>query len=171
MDDADAIDALMKASIREIFPAVYDARQTASTEIHVTSVDRMMLADGTYFVIEDAGEIVACGGWSRRAKFYTGSGAHDDDTRIIDPATEAARVRAMFTRADHARRGLGTRILEACESSARAEGFTRLTLMATISGVPLYERFGFVEIDRGSITTPDGVQLECVEMVRPVRPS
>jgi GNAT superfamily N-acetyltransferase len=171
MDDADEIDALMKASIREIFPAVYDDRQTASAEIHVASVDRAMLADGTYFVIEDAGEIVACGGWSRRAKVYTGSGAHDDDARLLDPATEPARVRAMFTRGDHTRRGLGTQILEACEAAARAEGYTRLTLMATMAGMPLYERFGFVAADPTRITMPDGVRLECVNMERPIRPS
>ena len=166
--DADEIDALMKASIREIFPTVYDAQQTASAEIHVSSVDRTMLADGTYFVIVDGGEIVACGGWSRRAKFYTGSGSHEDDARLLDPATESARVRAMFTRADHTRRGLGTRILEACEAAARAEGFSRLALMATMAGLPLYERFGFVESARTRITMPDGHQLECIEMERPV---
>lgn len=169
MDDADEIDALMKASIREIFPAVYDAQQTASAEVHVASVDRQMLADGTYFVIEESGEIVACGGWSRRAKFYTGSGSHDDDTRLLEPETEPARVRAMFTRGDRTRRGLGTRILEACESAARAEGFSRLTLMATLSGLPLYQRFGFVESARTRITMPDGHGLECVEMERPVQ--
>ena len=83
----------------------------------------MLLADGTYFVLESGGELVACGGWSRRDKLYTGSGDGADDARLLDPATEPARVRAMFVRADWTRRGLGRRILEACEAAARDEGF------------------------------------------------
>jgi hypothetical protein len=96
-EDAADIDALMKASIRDLFPAYYDARQTASSIVHVGSVDRTLLDDGTYFVIEEDGEgIVACGGWSRRNKLYTGSGDAADDERLLDPTTEAAHVRAMF---------------------------------------------------------------------------
>jgi N-acetylglutamate synthase-like GNAT family acetyltransferase len=132
--DAAAIDDLMKTSIREIFP---DARQTASSVEHIGSVDRMLIEDGTYYVIEDDGEIVACGGWSRRDKLYTGSGPGTTDDRLLDPATEAARVRAMFVRGDRTRRGLGTRILEACEAAARAEGFRSLALMATLPGLHL----------------------------------
>ena len=135
--DANQIDALMKASIRDLFPAVYDAAQTDSSVRFIGSVDRTLIADGTYFVVEAGGEIVACGGWSRRDKLYTGSGDAADDARLLDPATEPARVRAMFTRADWTRRGLGRRILEACEAAAHAEGFTRLALMATLPGLQL----------------------------------
>jgi GNAT superfamily N-acetyltransferase len=169
--DADAIDALMKASIRSIFPLVYDARQTASAERFISSVDRQIIADGTYYVIEEDGELIACGGWSRRNKLYTGSGNKEADDRLIDPATEGARVRAMFVRGDKTRRGLGTQILEACESAARAEGFADMVLMATMPGVPLYERFGFVITRRATITMPDGVTLAGAEMTRPVSPA
>ena len=167
-EDTDAIDALMKASIREIFPAVYDERQTASAERFISSVDRQLIADGTYFVIEEGDELIACGGWSRRNKLYTGSGDKQADDRLIDPATEGARVRAMFVRGDRTRRGLGTRILEACEDAARAEGFTNMILMATMPGLPLYERFGFVVTRHETITMPDGVTLAGAEMERPV---
>lgn len=167
-EDAEAIDALMKASIREIFPAVYDARQTASAERYISSVDRQLIADGTYFVIVEGDELIACGGWSRRNKLYTGSGDKASDDRLIDPATEAARVRAMFVRGDRTRRGLGTRILEACEDAARAEGFRDMVLMATMPGLPLYERFGFVVTRHATITMPDGVTLAGAEMERPV---
>ena len=169
-EDAEAIDVLMKASIREIFPAVYDARQTASAERFISSVDRQLIADGTYFVIEEADELIACGGWSRRNKLYTGSGDRDLDDRLIDPATEGARVRAMFVRGDRTRRGLGTRILEACEDAARAEGFTTMVLMATMPGLLLYERFGFVVTRHATITMPDGVTLAGAEMTRPISP-
>jgi GNAT superfamily N-acetyltransferase len=166
--DAEAIDALMKASIRDIFPAVYDEIQTASAVMYISSVDRQLIADGTYFVIEEGTELIACGGWSRRHKLYTGSGDRALDDRLLDPGTEAARVRAMFVRGDRTRRGLGTRILEACEDAARAEGFSDMVLMATMPGVPLYERFGFVVKRLATITMPDGVSLAGAEMERPV---
>lgn len=157
--DGDAIDDLMKASTRDLFPGFYDAAQTAASIRYIASVDRVLLSDGTYFVIEVDGELVACGGWSRRGKLYTGSGSAADDARIIDPATEPARVRAMFVRPDWTRRGLGTWILEACQSAAKAEGFTSLALMATLPGVPLYERFGFRVRDQTQIPMPDGTSI------------
>jgi GNAT superfamily N-acetyltransferase len=170
-EDSEAIDALMKASIREIFPAVYDELQTASAMIHISSVDRQLIADATYFVIEEGDELIACGGWSRRSKLYTGSGDKALDDRLIDPATEAARVRAMFVRGDRTRRGLGTLILEACEDAARREGFTRMILMATMPGLPLYERFGFAVTSFETITMPDDVTLAGAVMERPLHPA
>ena len=128
--DADAIDALMKASTRDIFPTVYSTEQTASAMRYVSAVDRTLIEDDTYFVCEVGTELVACGGWSKRAKLYSGSGDAEGDDRLLDPATEAAHVRAMFTRSDWTRRGLGRRILDACEAAARAEGFRTLTLGA-----------------------------------------
>ncbi len=169
LDDADRIDALMKASIRDLFPSFYDAEQTASSVIYVGSVDRMLIEDGTYFVIEAGGEPVACGGWSPRDELYTGSGDAAGDARLLDPRTEPARVRAMFVRGDWTRRGLGTRILEACEAAARAEGFRTLALVATLPGEPLYARFGFQETGREEVTMPDGCRLACVAMTRPIR--
>ena len=162
--DAEALDGLMKASTRDLFPLFYDERQTASSVEHIARVDRTLLDDGTYFVIEVDGEAVACGGWSRRDKLFSGSSDQEGRDRLLDPATEAAHVRAMFVRSDWTRRGLGTRILEASEAAARAEGFQRLTLGATLPGFPLYERFGFRETTRRSMTLPDGIQLEYVEM-------
>ena len=158
----------MKASIADLFPHFYDERQTASSVVHVGAVDLALIDDGTYFVIEMDGEVVACGGWSRRDKLYTGSGDAAGDARLLDPATEPARIRAMFVRGDRTRRGLGTRILEACEDAARAEGFRTLALMATLPGEPLYARYGFVETGRSDVTLPDGVQLACVAMTKPV---
>jgi GNAT superfamily N-acetyltransferase len=166
--DADAIDTLMKRSIASLFPAFYDERQTASSIIHIGSVDRMLLKDGTYFVIDEGEEIIACGGWSRRDKLYTGSGEGAQDARILDPATEPARIRAMFVRGDRARRGLGTRILEACVAAARREGYTRLALMATLPGLPLYRQFGFRIDEAVEIPMPDGVTIGGAAMSRPI---
>ena len=166
--DGPRIDALMKRSVRDIFPAFYDEAQTASAVVHIAHLDPVLLADGTYFVLEADGEVVACGGWSRRDKLFSGEAAQETLDRLLDPATEAARVRAMFVRGDWTRRGLGTRILDACQDAARAEGFTRLSLMATLPGVLLYERWGFRRLRDTEITMPDGVTLACVEMDRPV---
>ena len=162
--DMPAIDALMKASIRELFPAFYDEQQTQSSVEHIGHVDGMLVDDGTYFVVEAGGEIVACGGWSRRDKLFTGSSEQEGKARLLEPATEPARVRAMFVRADWTRRGLGTRILEASEAAARAEGFRRLALMATLPGYQLYVRLGFRERSRGPVALPDGVEINGVEM-------
>ena len=167
-EDAAAVESVMKESGAAHFPLFYDERQAESAVRHVAHVDPLLLADGTYFVIEADGEAVACGGWSRRGKIYTGSGDAADDDRIIDPATEAARVRAMFVRSDWTRRGLGRRILEACEAAAREEGFTRLVLVATLPGVPLYEAYGFRSIEDADVTTPEGVSLACVVMDKPI---
>jgi GNAT superfamily N-acetyltransferase len=141
--DEAALDGLMKESAAALFPLFYDAEQAASAVRYVPEVDRMLLEDGTYFVLEAGGEAVACGGWSKRDRMYTGSCDSEGDARPLDPATEPARVRAMFVRSDWTRRGLGRRILEACEEAARREGVRGLTLVATLAGVPLYEAYGF----------------------------
>ncbi len=169
-DDRDAIDALMKASTRDIFPAFYDQQQTESSVVHIAHVDPTLIDDQTYFVVEAGDEIVACGGWSRRDKLFSGTSDQEGRDRLLDPSTEAARVRAMFVRGDWTRRGLGTRILEACEAAARAEGFTRLGLMATLPGVPLYSRFGFVEASREVLDLPDGVAIGAVAMEMTLAP-
>lgn len=164
--DAPAISALMRAAVLELFPAFCDARQTASAAVHVAHLDALLIADGTYVVHEVDGELVACGGWSRRAKLYAGARAAADDERVLDPATEPARVRAMFVRGDWTRRGLGRAILDWCESAARAEGFRELVLMATPPGEPLYRAAGFSVVERCELMLPDGVLLGGVLMHR-----
>jgi GNAT superfamily N-acetyltransferase len=166
--DAPRISELMRVSLLELFPRFYDQRQTASAAVHIAHLDPMLIDDSTYFVHEVDDEIVACGGWSRRAKLYTGSGAGDDDDRLLDPRTEPARVRAMFVRSDWTRRGLGRTILNSCERAAHAEGFRGLVLGATLPGVPLYRSFGFREVERFTLTMPDGVSVEVVAMERPI---
>ena len=165
--DAEAIDALMKQSGAELFPDVYDDRQAASMVQFVSQVDPLLLEDGTYFVLEAGGKLVGCGGWSRRDKLYTGGGDAGDE-RLLDPATEPARVRAMFVRADWTRRGLGRRILDACEAAAKEEGFDTLVLSATMSGLPLYLAYGFERLEDQEMTMPDGVTVICVSMRKPI---
>ncbi len=158
----------MRTSVEDLFPAFYSESQSASAAVHLTEPDTVLIEDGTYFVHAEAGEIVACGGWSKRDKLYTGSGSRPGDARILDPATEPARVRAMFVRGDWTRRGLGRTILDACAQAATECGFTSLTLMATLPGVPLYQAYGFQEGRKTTIPLPDGVFLEGVEMSYPL---
>lgn len=168
LDEAAEITELMQASIRALFPRFYPAELTEPCARFIGVADLDLIADGTYFVAEHAGSIVACGGWSRRDKLYTGSGAAAGGARLLDPATEPARVRAMFVAETWTRRGLGRAILDACERAAADERFEKLALMATLPGEPLYRAFGFVERERVSIRLPDGTEVPCVAMEKPV---
>lgn len=165
--DGPAIAELARGSVRALFPAYYDPAQTASAAEHITTLDQALIDDGTYYVHEAGGEVVACGGWSRRNKLFNASTAGADE-RMLDPATEPARIRAMFVRSDWTRRGLGRAILNACVDAAWAEGFTQLALMATLPGVPLYKAFGFAEVETAELTMPDGVVLGAIAMERPI---
>ena len=168
IDDAPAISALMEESIRAIFPTYYDPEQVESSVVYIGHLDEQLVHDGTYYVHEADTEIVACGGWSRRNKLFAGPGDAADDDRLLDPATEPARVRAMFVRGDWTRRGLGREILERCERDASAEGFTRFVLGATLPGVPLYEAFGFKTVEEITVTMPDGVSVPALSMERDI---
>jgi len=157
-DDIPALEAVMAASIAELQRGFLTPAQIEASRM-IMGLDRQLVADGTYFVVEAAGRIAGCGGWSRRATLYGGDHTPGRDAALLDPAVDAARVRAMYTHPDFARRGVGRLILELCEAAARAEGFSRLELMGTMSGRPLYESYGFIAIeevvdDRGGAPVP-----------------
>lgn len=167
--DAAPLAALMRASVEAIFPSFYDAAQTSSAAVHIAALDLALIEDGTYFVVEaPGGSLAACGGWSRRHKLFNGAAVTGEEGRLLDPATEPARVRAMFVEAKSTRLGLGTLILTACEDAARAEGFTELALMATLPGVPLYRSWGFGDEQSHTLTLPDGVDLSGIAMRRSI---
>jgi GNAT superfamily N-acetyltransferase len=157
-DDIPALEAVMAASIAELQRGFLTPAQIEASRM-IMGLDRQLVADGTYFVVEAAGRIAGCGGWSRRATLYGGDHTPGRDAALLNPAVDAARVRAMYTHPDFARRGVGRLILELCEAAARAEGFSRLELMGTMSGRPLYESYGFIAIeevvdDRGGAPVP-----------------
>ena len=167
-EDIPAISALMAASVRSEFPGLHTARQTESAASYIARVDPVLVGDGTYFVHEANGTLVACGGWSRRAKLFADGQAAADDLRLLDPATEPARIRAMFTHGDWTRRGLARAILQAGERAAAEAGFRSLILMATLPGVPFYRSYGFTEVDHRDLVMPDGVSTAGVLMTRPI---
>jgi GNAT superfamily N-acetyltransferase len=157
-DDLDALRALMDASIAELQKPFLDDRQIASSRA-IMGLDTQLVDDGTYFVIEIDGVLAGCGGWSRRQTLYGGDGLAGRNAMLLDPATDAAKVRAMYTHPAFARRGVGRLILSLCEDAARAEGFTRVELMATLAGEPLYRACGYSPVarvvdDRGGAAVP-----------------
>ena len=167
--DAPAIAGLICESVLALFPAFYTAQQTASAAKHLAHVDLQLIEDRTYFVHEVVGEIVACGGWTRRHTGFTRSGDAAGDGRLLDPRTEPARVRAQFVREDWTRHGLGRAILASSESAAGDEGFSRLELLATLPAVSFYRACGFEATSRVTLTMPDCVTIAAVAMERPIK--
>lgn len=163
--DIPALSAVMDAAIAELQRGFLTDAQIASSRM-IMGLDRQLVADRTYFVVEADGRVAGCGGWSRRATLYGGDHTPGRDAALLDPATEAARVRAMYTHPDFARRGVGRLILKLCEDAARAEGFKRLELMATLSGRALYAQVGYVDIE----AIEDGRGGEPVPLVRMGKP-
>jgi GNAT superfamily N-acetyltransferase len=157
-EDLDALRALMDAAISELQKPFLDESQIASSRM-IMGLDTQLVEDGTYFIVEADGEIVGCGGWSRRATLYGGDQTPGRSAALLDPARDAARVRAMYTHPQHTRKGIGRLILSLCEEAARAEGFTKVELMATMSGVPLYRACGYepgerILDNRGGVAVP-----------------
>ncbi len=166
--DVPALTALMDAAIAELQRAFLDDAQIASSRA-IMGIDTQLIDDGTYFVVESDGDIAGCGGWSRRATLYGGNQTPGRDSQLLDPAVDPARVRAMYTSPDHARRGVGRLILSLCEAAAAAEGFTRLELMSTLSGEPLYTAYGFRPLERLTDAT-GGASVPLVRMEKPIDP-
>ena len=167
--DLDAIRALIAASMRGLSAGFYTSAQVESGLRHVYGPDTQLIDDGTYFVIEDAGAVVAAAGWSRRATLYGGDQAKVGPDPLLDPSRDPARIRAFYVAPSHARRGLGRRLLAHCAAAAAADGFTSLELMATLPGVPLYAACGFNALERIEAVQPDGVAIPFVRMRRAVR--
>jgi GNAT superfamily N-acetyltransferase len=168
-DDIPALEAVMAAAIVELQRAFLTPAQIVASRT-IMGLDRQLIADATYFVVEADGRLAGCGGWSRRATLYGGDHSPGRDAALLDPASDAARVRAMYTHPDFARRGVGRLILQLCEAAARAEGFTRLELMATLSGRPLYESYGFTAIEQ-AIDDRGGEPVPLVRMGKTINQS
>jgi GNAT superfamily N-acetyltransferase len=146
-NDLPALARLMDAAIEALQRPFLSSAEIAASRL-VMGLDSQLVQDQTYFVVEADGRVAGCGGWSRRATLYGGDHSPGRDAALLDPARDAARVRAMFTHPDFARRGVGRLILGLCESAAREAGFRRVELVATLAGEPLYAACGYGEIAR-----------------------
>jgi GNAT superfamily N-acetyltransferase len=127
-------------------------------------VDSQLLADGTYFVVEADGQMVGSGGWSFRATLFGGDARRGRDSATQDPKTQAAKIRSFFVDPNHARRGIGTLLLDHCENEARAHGFSRIELMATLPGAKLYAARGYVASSKVHVDLGSGESIEFIPM-------
>ena len=164
LDDVPVLELLIAESVRVLQASDYTLAQREAAIGTVFGVNTQLIRDGTYFVIESGAEIVACGGWSRRRTLFGSDRQAGREDALLDPYTEAARIRAFFVRPQWERRGLGSRIMQACESAARAEGFRRLELGSTLTGVALYRAHGFVAERQIEAPLPGGLSLPVVLM-------
>ena len=185
-EDVPLLTALIDASVRGLQAQDYTPEQIDLALKHVYGVDSQLIADGTYFVVEDlvqdvvedavkdgaartpdgAGHyIVGCGGWSRRKTLYGGDVyGHREDELLLDPACDAAKIRAFFVHPAWARRGIGSMLLATCERAATADGFTRFEMGSTLTGVALYQTKGYVALEALDIPMPGGAKLPVVRM-------
>src|SRR5215211_6337268 len=164
--DVPELEALIDRSVRSLSASVYAAVQIDAALTHIFGVDTQLIADETYYVIEAGDTIVAAGGWSARQTLFGGDQLKTGADATIDPATMPARIRAFFVDPRWTRRGLARRLYDACEAAARARGFRRFELMATLPGVPLYRALGFVDIEAVDVPMPGALVLPCIRMGR-----
>jgi GNAT superfamily N-acetyltransferase len=172
--DIPALRELIDMSVRQLQAQDYTPAQIEVALRTVFGVDSQLIADGTYLVAEaDMGQfangkqrqvIAGCGGWSKRRTLYGGDSwkAREDD--LLDPQRDAAKIRAFFIHPDWARQGIGTMLLEACEAAARAAGFTRYEMGATLTGVKLFQARGYIAVENLDVPLADGVTLPVVHM-------
>jgi GNAT superfamily N-acetyltransferase len=163
-DDLPALRAMMARAIAELQAGFLTPEQIEASKA-VMGLDSQLIIDGCYFCAEIDGQLAGSGGWSRRATLYGGDHSAGRDVRLLDPATEPARVRAMYTDPAFVRRGVGRAVLEACQAAARAAGFGQVELMATLSGQPLYRAAGFVPVEM-IVDSNGGAPVPLVRMAK-----
>jgi GNAT superfamily N-acetyltransferase len=167
--DIPAIEALIPLSVRGLQAPWYSAAQMEAALGPVFGVDQQLICDGTYFVAEQDGRLIACGGWSRRRAVYGGDRARPGEDAALDPERDPARIRAFFVHPQWARRGLGRALLAACEAAIVAAGFRRAVLVATLAGEPLYAAGGYCVEERYEVPLPGGLTLPAVRMAKSLR--
>jgi N-acetylglutamate synthase-like GNAT family acetyltransferase len=167
-DDVPQLKVLIDASVRGLQAADYTATEIDRALATVYGVDTQLIADGTYWLVEADGEIVGCGGWSKRKTLFGGDQYAGREDSLLDPRRDAAKIRAFFVHPNWARRGVGTRILDACESAAQDAGFSRFEMGATLTGVPFYAARGYVAGERFTAPLPGGESLAIVRMEKAV---
>ncbi len=165
--DIPALRRLIDQSVRHLGQPYYDPQQIESSLEYIFGVDSQLIADDTYYVVEIDGEIVGAGGWSKRKTLYGGDQTKvDEEDNLLDPAHDPAKIRAFYVQPNRARQGIGRQMMQACEMAARAAGFKKLELMATLPGKPLYAACGFQVIEHDRIKMPNGVLLSVAKMTK-----
>ena len=165
--DVPALHHLIATSVRQLSAGFYAVEQIEAALSRVFGVDTQLIEDGTYFIIDGEAGIAAAGGWSGRRTLYGGDQAKNGSDPLLDPRTEAARIRAFFVHPAYARRGLARQLYDVCEGAARGAGFRQFELMATLPGEPLYLALGFT-IDERVVLAPDGIAVPFARMSRSI---
>jgi GNAT superfamily N-acetyltransferase len=168
LEDVPVLRSLIAESVRTLQASHYTTEQREGALGTVFGVDTQLIRDGTYLVAEAGTAVVGCGGWSRRKTAFGSDHAAERDNAKLDPARDAAKIRAFFVHPEWARKGIGSRILEACEAAAAAEGFTCFELVATLPGEPMYRARGFEPGESFEVPLPNGVQLPVVRMTKTI---
>jgi GNAT superfamily N-acetyltransferase len=168
-NDIPALNELIAASVRVLGKNYYTDAQIESSIKYVFGVDTQLLADGTYYVVESENRIAACGGWSKRNTLYGGDQHKSTADPLLDPAVDAARIRAFFVHPDFARQGIGKMLINYCENEAIKNGFTRIELGATLPGEPLYLAMGYKALYREECQMPDGQSMPVIKMYRDIK--
>ncbi|WP_040549218.1 GNAT family N-acetyltransferase [Pedosphaera parvula] len=163
--DIPALEELIPLSVRTLQSPCYSVSQMEAALGPVFGVDRQLILDQTYFIVEEQGRVVGCGGWSRRKTLFgSDEGRSEAQNPLLNPLQDAARIRAFFVHPDFARRGIGRALLFACEKACIQAGFQRAELVATLAGEPLYTNYGYAEFERYSIPLAHGLSLPVVRM-------
>jgi GNAT superfamily N-acetyltransferase len=167
--DIPALRELIELSVRVLQKDDYTPEQIEGALGHALGLDTQLVRDGTYFVAEPVGEnavIAGCGGWSHRKTLFGSDHGPGREAELLDPAVDAAKIRAIFVHPQWARRGLGSMILRHCEEAAQAAGFRRLEMGSTLTGVALYTLRGYREFGRVDVPLPNGAALPVVRMAK-----
>jgi GNAT superfamily N-acetyltransferase len=164
LDDLDALREVMRRSIAALQTDFLTPEQVRVSH-SVMGLDTQLIKDGTYFIVERDGRIAGCGGWSWRSTLYGGDESMvSREPDALDPNSDAARIRAMYTDPDFARQGVGRIVISLCEQAATRAGFREATMMATMAGVPLYQACGYVEVEAVLSPPVDGIRVPLVRM-------
>jgi N-acetylglutamate synthase-like GNAT family acetyltransferase len=165
-EDVPALERLLTLSAQILQAPYYSRDQIAAALGPVFSVDRQLIRDGTYFVVEHDRQIIGCGGWSKRKALYGGDASRTEDDAVLDPTRDAARVRAFFIHPGWSRRGVGSSIMKSCEQAIAQAQFQRVEIVATLAGEPLYSAFGYAVTERYEIPLSNGLGLPVVRMAK-----
>lgn len=162
--DIPALTELIETSGRVLSAGFYSPEQADAIVRYVFGVDSQLIEDGTYFVIVHDGQIVACGGWSKRSTLFGGDQTKKGLDPLLDPANDPARIRAFFVHPSMARQGLGRQLMAACITAAKECGFCSLELVATLPGEPLYRASGFSVVERFELHLPESIRVPVARM-------
>jgi GNAT superfamily N-acetyltransferase len=143
-DDIASMEDLIRLSAAFLSQGYYSEPEIIAAIETVFGVDTQLVQDQTYYVIEQKRKMLACGGWSYRKTLFGGDRYHGREIGKLNPAKDAAKIRAFFVHPEAARKGVGRMLLEKCEAEAQKAGFSRAEMMATLPGVPFYARMGYI---------------------------